>query len=541
MSNALKQIKLKEQIPFIAIFLAVVLGGFVRFGYATLDIDFPLNDGGLFYQMTLDLMAKHYRIPSYTTYNTFFQIPFAYPPLSFYLAAFTSTVTRWPLLRVFSLLPSIVSILTIPAAHTLMRKLLKSELEAAIGVVIFALLPSGISWVISGGGIARSFGLFFLIVTLSEAYSLFTTGDKLRVLSTAVLLSMCALSHLEYGLTAGVAIVLLLIFYAPNRRALGHTLLTAILALTLTAPWWLTVINHHGLSPFLTASTTGESFRNPFEFMLLIGMSFTDEPLMPVLGILSMIGLFVGLAERDWFTPAWFGSIMIIASRSSGATLSVAMAMLGAIALYRLILPGLTHLNAHVTDNLQVEIAGEIETIKHKFRIYRRYIPALLFTLGLLVYIFYAAQLIAFRAGSPLHVLSSEQREAMEWVSANTPEQSCFLVITSAATWQPDSTTEWFPTLAQRTSLNTVQGKEWLSDQSFDVSMDRYWQLRRCTSSDADCLEAISAEYDWSFTHVYIAPEVSDVLNLALANDPEYQAVYDFDEIQIFEFAGADE
>ncbi len=48
--------------------------------------DFPLNDGGLFATMIQDLVNNRLLLPASTTYNGL-DIPFAYPPLAFYVAA----------------------------------------------------------------------------------------------------------------------------------------------------------------------------------------------------------------------------------------------------------------------------------------------------------------------------------------------------------------------------------------------------------------------------------------------------------------------
>ena len=67
------------------LFLSILLGTFVRFNPAILA-RFAINDGGMFAVMIDDLKANHYLIPAVTSYNHA-GIPFAYPPLGFYLGA----------------------------------------------------------------------------------------------------------------------------------------------------------------------------------------------------------------------------------------------------------------------------------------------------------------------------------------------------------------------------------------------------------------------------------------------------------------------
>ena len=65
--------------------LAIFLGGILRI-FPGVMAGFPINDGGMFYVMINDLRLNHYLLPDFTTYNIS-SIPFAYPPIGFYLAA----------------------------------------------------------------------------------------------------------------------------------------------------------------------------------------------------------------------------------------------------------------------------------------------------------------------------------------------------------------------------------------------------------------------------------------------------------------------
>src|SRR3954468_14221949 len=97
---------------------AVLLGLFLRL-LRVVGEDFPLNDGALFVQMTEDLRAAGYHLPATTTYD-YAGIPFAYPPLAFYVAGWLADLGV-PLLDVVRLLPALVSTCTILAFHALAR------------------------------------------------------------------------------------------------------------------------------------------------------------------------------------------------------------------------------------------------------------------------------------------------------------------------------------------------------------------------------------------------------------------------------------
>src|SRR5262245_28551346 len=86
----------------------------------------------------------------------------------------------------------------------------------------------------------------------------------------------------------------------------------------------------------------------------------------------------------------------------------------------------------------------------------------------LAVFLWYATNGALMRAAETpdLVALSPDERGAMTWVSHNTPPDSRFLIVTAEG-WPTDKTAEWFPVLAQRVSVDTVQGYEWVAGGAF--------------------------------------------------------------------------
>lgn len=91
--------------------------------------DFPLNDGGMFYTMTEEIKSSNFKMPYYTSYNGAL-IPFAYPPLSFYIVASISSVFSVPLITLFYLLPLLVSLLTVPAFYLVAKSLVGGKMQS---------------------------------------------------------------------------------------------------------------------------------------------------------------------------------------------------------------------------------------------------------------------------------------------------------------------------------------------------------------------------------------------------------------------------
>ena len=156
--------------PALLLFTALLFGAIVRFWPAFTN-GFPLNDGGMFYSMILDLKENDYQLPEFAEYNSV-DIPFAYPPLGFYVAAFLSDASTTlsagllpvSVLQILLWLPALVNTLSIFFFYKLAGQVLNSRLSASLAVMIYALSSRAFLWQVMGGGITRAFGMLFLIL-----------------------------------------------------------------------------------------------------------------------------------------------------------------------------------------------------------------------------------------------------------------------------------------------------------------------------------------------------------------------------------------
>ncbi len=91
----------------------------------------------------------------------------------------------------------------------------------------------------------------------------------------------------------------------------------------------------------------------------------------------------------------------------------------------------------------------------------------------------------------------------MAWVDDHAASDSSFLILRPAVPWQINREAEWFPALAQRRSILTVQGSEWLPDHRFDQSMLRDKAIQRHTEtwSNLPELERTMASHGERYTH----------------------------------------
>jgi hypothetical protein len=248
---------MKQQQKFIPVFLyswAIILGVFIRI-YAAWKAGFPMVDGGMFLVMARDLQASHYFLPLVTSYNHI-QIPYAYPPLGFYLLAGINGLFGTNLLSLLQWLPAIFSALTIPAFALLAHRILGTNVRAALATLIYGLTPQAFEWQLMGGGLTRALGAIFASLVLYFAIRMFREKSNKMLAGTILMGALTIISHPEWALQAATGGILVWWFFGRNKAGSLRALAAGLGIIILSAPWWATVAARHGLGIFLTASQT---------------------------------------------------------------------------------------------------------------------------------------------------------------------------------------------------------------------------------------------------------------------------------------------
>lgn len=490
--------------PLLALGGTLVLGAYLR-GIFVVTSDFPLNDGGLFYAMVRDLQRAGYALPATTSYNEA-GIPFAYPPLAFYLAGLLDSLTPLTLIDILRFFPLAFSLLTMLAFVGLARSLLKPGLPVIAATAAFALWLRGFNWEIVGGGLTRSPGFLFALLALHQLYLLYTRQGRRHLVLASLFSGLTVLTHLEATWFLAFSALLVFLAVGRSRRAVIDSAIVACATLALSSPWWLTVLLRHGLSPFHSATDLGFAADQGIDIGLL-RLQLTEEPFFPMLRAIALLGALVCVRRRWWFLPAWVIVAFALDPRKALTWSSVPLAMMAGIGIAEVVLPA---------------VSGR------RFQLLRS--PAAALTFGLILLFAAKAQLDARHP--VLTTLPPTEREAMAWIAEHTPEWSRFLVI-SRDNWPDDRSSEWFPVLARRVSVATVQGHEWLP--GFSEKIARYQEVQVCADWDGNCIEAWAQRYDVEFTYLYVAkrPPVNRggdccvALRNALAHDPRFEPVFE--------------
>ena len=514
----------------VAMLMAIALGVAVR-GYLVFSEPLPLNDGGLFFAMSRDLQAAHYRLPMFTSYNGG-SIPYAYPPLGFYLTALLDDLTPLSLLGAYRVIPFLFSSFCLLAFATLARRLLPRPADAAAATFVYALSPRSFIWLLMGGGVTRAPGVLFALLALAALVRFYRSGAWRDAVMPTVLAALSVLSHLGTAPFIVMSAVLLLLAYGRHLRAVLGSVLIGAGTLLLTAPWWGTLIGRFGTAPLRAAFHTGRSvFTDPVTrdraigVLLRLAEPLTSEPFFPVIGALAALGLVVCFLSRRWLLPAWVVIIALLDARQGATFASVPIALLAGLGLTTMLLPALR--------------AMEIPDISPKRREAMRAVALA----GLVAYAIAGA--VVRRAalgheGRLLRSLTPTDTAAMRWIGDHIPPTSQVLIVTGGANgWSGDRITEWFPIWSRRSSVATAQGYEWLTGGVFDLRKRGFERAQVCAGRSTVCLDS-AVTYLPPFTHVYVSslPDGgAKVPGLALIRsldaDPRYRRLFQADSLHV--------
>jgi len=512
----------RTEVADLILMLAIIIGAFMRFN-PTLLAGFAINDGGMFAVMVDDLKASGYLLPAFTTYNHL-NIPFAYPPLGFYLGRIAADLFGLSAPEALRWVPAFFASLSIPAFYWLALRLLKDKYYAAISTFFFALMPRALSWFVMGGGLTRSPGQFFLLLTLAVVIRLYEENRRVDIFWAGLFGGLAVMSHPEAAVHTSVSAVFLWFILSRSRTAFVHSLFVAVLVLLVSAPWWGTVIHYHGMGPLFNAAQTGKNLLAVFHLLFFV---FTDEPYATVIAVLGLIGIGNRLIRRDYLLPLWLAIPFLVEGRSAAGPAAIPLAMLAAIGLVEVVLIAMRPKVEN--DPLQ---SDQLSAVERNILIY------------ILLYLIFSTSQFGLQLSNA--TLYPPDREAMRWVHENTPVDSRFLVLTGTSSVSCDSVLEWFPALTGRQSIYTVQGTEWTKGADFNDYVRSTYPVQEClTSNDAACLDAAVSRSTYDFIYLSKTLRVDNCSQLDLPRtfpyfiehmrlDDGFNVVYETDGAVIF-------
>jgi hypothetical protein len=488
-----------------AALVALALGILVRL-LPALPGPLTSGDGGLIVVMVDDLRTAGLQLPLITSYNAT-GLPFVYPPLALYAAAGLAELFDLSSLAVVRILAAALSLATLGVFAMLAGRLL-APAAAAGALLAYALMPHAYDGIVAGGGLTRGMGLLLALLAMVVAAS--ETGlPRRRVVVLGVLLGLAALSHPQAALLGATASTVLAYRHGGLAATLRGMAGAAVIAALIVAPWVLIVTDQHGFGSLLAA---GHRWEPVLGVIRIIGLTFSGAAFADLFLVLGVIGLAFELGRRRFVLPGLVGCLVLAGEAGAGFMAAVPWSLLAGAG-FGFLLEGIGPARTGSDRALRLGFAG-----------------------GALFLALLASLASDVDETSRLQRVSADQVAAMAWVAAETDPGTRFIVA-SVVVWGADEVSEWFPAVALRQSVATVQGSEWLGTEGFKAQRARHLAVLTCTLRTDRCMADWSAEAGLADAWLFIpkgqlngplsAPDCCPALRETVRDSAVYEVVYD--------------
>lgn len=289
----------------LSIFVILLIGIAIRiFHLFIVGFTVPFNLGGLFYEISLQIIKNNFVIPHFIPFYSIGGLPFAYPPIPFYIQAILIKIFSPPDFLTVNLLPPLFSILSLFSFPFLAKKVLKTKLGIFIATFAFAVMPIAFIEQIEGQGLAESLGTLTLIWYAFSLLRISEKNSRGRILFAGLILGICIMSSPGSAYAAVLTSLVFtgyMIFESINHKSalpLISCAAVGISGLIISSPYWLTVVFFHGFDIFLTPfiaqnnNSVGRFIKGILEFNIFPGAFFWRG--------LFYLGIFEALLRKNY-------------------------------------------------------------------------------------------------------------------------------------------------------------------------------------------------------------------------------------------------
>jgi hypothetical protein len=499
--------------PTTALLLVVVataLGAIVRvapFGGQA----WPLNDGGLPYEMVRAVLAHNFAIPFDVNYNGL-ELPFASPPVGLYVVAATSGALGIPIPQAQALVAIAASILTIPMVYVVARQLLSSRQVAVGAAFAFALTPHAYEWLITGSGAARGIGLLLVLFAIHQFLLAMKRGSWVNAVNAGALAGLTWLTVPRGAFLLLISLVLLGIYQAKPVRLARMVIIVTVVAVATAAIWLEVTISRHGVQAVASALVAGSDPATSLKTLLSFDLS--GAPILDILSILGVVGAVALLLERRFLLPIWFVLLFVVDQRTGITYAMVPFSIMVSHAVTEIVVrwPEAIHLRGwHVRMDRYTVVALSAVVL-----------------LATLV----GALTASVPPDTPMHRVTPNGLTAMVWARDNLNPGSRVVVLTPDR-WEVDAYGTWLPAVADVQSVATVQGYEWLGLDKLAKQVQRHAAVQDCVSHTIDCLESWIHDQGIIVDYVFIPKPTSPRADCcpapreSLRDSRDFKVVYD--------------
>lgn len=464
--------------------LIIIFGSVIRFLPLILEgASTPFRSGGLFLEFSRQIIIHRYKLPSYIPFYSDGGIPFAYPPLPFYIEAILLNIFPFSEFVIANVLPPTIGVIALLFFYTLTREYQLNNRSQLLALMAYATMPVAFSSVIESAGLAEACGSLAIILFFVFLLRTHKKETVRSYMASGLFWAICIVAS-PGSAYASVPIFMVFAFVQllyPKKQSKIQTIkfliITGFTALAISSPYWLTVINNHGVQLFF--NSTKAQLGNLGEFLQEIRSSLIQFNISKwryhfIFDVMIFYGCLLAFARHRWvLLTYWF--ILFCIPREGSWLMSIPASILAGIGA-----------NGFYKALVEMEYLAKIQRsiLIGMFCIYMILNPIFSIQDFMSEYVGYSWP---------------DAINAMYWAQENLPEDNKLIVITD------QRIREWVPHITQRTVLNVKQGLEWKPDES--KSITKFNKLiDRCL--DFDCVfEKMTDELGYTNVYLFIDSE----------------------------------
>jgi 4-amino-4-deoxy-L-arabinose transferase-like glycosyltransferase len=460
MFNLLNSRSLKKDLILLAILAIFSVPYLFKF---KLRIGFPPGYAGFYAQMTEEVLKNNFRYPKFIPYYAVGGVPFAYPPLSFYLMAAIEKLLNIAPMTYILFAPSLFLGFTYIIFYFASKMLIKSRLGAFLATLLFISSSGIMGYHYSAEGMTRAPALLFVILCLYFLVR-YHTGDKRSLVFAAISWGLAALTHPSYAVF-GAIIAFVFIIFTKQRSLTDYFkrfVVFIFIGLILVSPWLMIVYYNHGISPLLNALPTHGTFSflgtfRYFERMYALAKAILFPSYeMVVLTGTTMLAFVYFLLKRTYLYPVLLLLTFFFVGLEGQRFIAIVSALMSADFIKQTIFPVVLRQKSFT-----------------KF-----------YSFSLILLIFFGSLLVFNRmteiTSYKLNFNPTSVKDMSKWFDAHG--KGSYVLVSSNEAEQ-----EWLPYILKMTPLVNTFGAEWMSDYTKQATMRQ--ELNNCLdTSTTGCI-----------------------------------------------------
>ena len=466
--------RLQAAAPYLVV-ATMCVGALVRLAHLPFSIA-DTRSGGLFLAFAHEIAGNYYLLPATIPHYTDGGLPFAYPPLAFYLEAVLAYGVGIPEHIVVHVLPPVIAVLSLPFFHVL-----TGVMRLRLDVRLLSLFVFAVSWAafehqVEAGGLAEATGtltLIWLATAFARVKGVPDTPGRWHVLAGAAL-GVCIMASPGSAYASIALAAIFSAWHVAATRNFRGIAVVAVVCMLVSLPYSIPVLLHHGpaiiAGPF-ASQHGGNWLLGSVTRLLSFSVLWSPQQAFAA-KVAAAAGIAHEILKRRWWTVVWL-TVCLFVPREGSWLASIPASILAGVGIAWLV---------RVWLDLMLSAGRRMAAIA----------PVVLALVALVVLGISAAGYKVHQEANAGSRTPDGFRETLTASASVLPADAMVLTLVDSE--------DWSPFLMQRTVLNMPYGAEW---QPSELTTIEGFQtdVRGCES--LKCVHSVAAAH-FGYEELYV-------------------------------------